>query len=117
MASPVLQLTKYSDMDFGYAQKQREASSEYRQKMAKVDPEYLRSWNTARERQQAAEQSCIDLEREWLDSILELYRYAEGHSTEVVLKNGSLEFASPAHHQQFDEKDEEGKVLYRTLAG
>lgn len=111
--STIAQLKKYADADFEYSQKQRAVASEFRQKMAKVDPDFLRSWDIERQGQEAAEQRATDLEHEWLESTASLYRCAESHSGDISLKSGHLEFARDAVRLEFSNKQDESKSLYR----
>jgi hypothetical protein len=111
--STITRLTKSTDADFQYSQKQQAVMSEFRQKMAKVDPEYLRSWDIERQGQEAAEQRAIRLEREWLASAVSLYGYAGSHSKQISLKNGQLEFATDAVRLEFNSKQDESRDLYQ----
>jgi hypothetical protein len=92
--STLAQLMKYTDADVEYSQKQQTVMSEFRQRMAKVDPEYLRTWDVDRQGQELAEESAISLERGWLESVVSLYGYAESHPKEICLKDGHLEFTT-----------------------
>lgn len=111
--STLAQLTKAAEVDFQYSQQQQAAMSDFRQKMAEVDPEYLRLWDIERKGQEAAEQSAIRLEHEWLESTVSLYEYAGSHSKEISLLNGRLKFATDAAQLDFNTKQDHSKALYQ----
>jgi hypothetical protein len=111
--STIAQLTKYADADFQYSQKQQALMSEFRQKMAMVDPEYLQSWDVKRQGEEAAEQQVIGLERGRLETAVSLYGYAKSHSKEISLMNGHLEFVTDALRSEFNSKQDESKGLYQ----
>lgn len=111
--STIAHLKKYADADCEYSQKQQAALSEFRQKMAQVDPDYLRAWDIKRQGKEAAEQKAALLEREWLESATSLYRYAEAHPREISLNSGHLEFATDAVRLEFSHKQDESKSLYQ----
>ena len=111
--STIAQVTKYTDADLEYSQKQKLVRSKFRDKMAQVDPEYLRSWDVERKGQEEAEQSAIDLEREWLDSTVSLYRYGASHLKDMSVENGHLNFAPDALKVDFGNTQDQIKTLYK----
>jgi hypothetical protein len=115
--STIAQLARYADADFQYSQKQQAAMSEFRQKMEKVDPKYLRSWDNRSLGEEAAEQQALNLERNWLNSAVSLYGFARSHSQEISLMNGHLEFATDDLRSEFNTKQDQSKTLYEKWQG
>jgi hypothetical protein len=104
-------LKKYADIDFAYYSKQQEVMADFRNKMSKADPEYLKRWDAETGRG-VAEASTNNLERQWLTSAFALYDYAASHVKDITVTDGKLNFSTERVRLEFNEKEEKSKTLY-----
>lgn len=94
-------LQKYLQMDLDYYAKLQQSIADFRRKMERVDPVYLKSWDQQQTDQERLQASTVALEQQWMASVVALYGFAETHYDEVKL------YGSPAEHD--DSADEEFK--------
>jgi hypothetical protein len=111
MHNTVNMLNKYIDVDMTYGTKQQEVLSEFRRKMAKVDPEYLKEWDSERQDAEQLQASATVLEKQWFTGVVALYDFAATHYDEIKL------YGSPGGNvgktaQQFKEQVEASKAVY-----
>jgi hypothetical protein len=104
--------SKDSDIDFSYGAQQQQVMNEFRDKMTKVDPTYLKSFEAARQEQEASEAEAGKLQRECVAATLSLYDYAAIHSKDITFKNGQLVFSAESVRLQFSEQLDNSKALY-----
>jgi len=112
--SMIAKLTRYADIDFQYAEKQQAALTDFRDKMSRLDPVYLRSWDQNRSAQDAAEQSLNQKEHEWLESSISLYKFADTHLGETSLVGGELKFTTDALKAEFINRRDQSKTQYQS---
>ena len=105
------QLKRPVDIDRAYYAKQQEDDADFRDKMSRVDPEYLKAWGgpTGDDLAQAA---TWQLEQQWFSSTTALYDYAAAHQREIAIQNGKLSFATTAAQTGFTQRQEYSKTLY-----
>jgi hypothetical protein len=86
--------------------------NEFRSKMTKVDPDYLKSIETGLQAQETREETVFQLEQEWFSATLALYDYANTHTKEITIRNGELRFANEGVRVDFSRQLEDSKSLY-----
>jgi hypothetical protein len=101
-----------NNMDFAYHQKQVQAMNEFRGKMIKVDPDYLRSFEAGLDEQDAEEEKLIQLQRGCFTATLALYAYAAKHTKDISVKDSSLHFANNSVQMEFSRQLEGSKTLF-----
>lgn len=111
MHSTINTLKKYIGVDMDYGAKQQEAMSEFRDKMAKVDPEYLKQWDSERRHAEELQASATELEKEWFSSVVALYDFAAAHCDEVKLYGSPAERGDKTE-QEFKAQLAASKSLY-----
>lgn len=109
------QLRKAAETDHNYFLKQRQAMTEFEDKMATVDPAYLRSWEIDREPEDEAESATDQLQVVWFNATNSLYDYAAVHSNQISVKNGSLEFANEGIREAFVTQEDHCKAIFEKL--
>jgi hypothetical protein len=105
------QFKKAADLDFAYYAQQQQSMAEFREKMMKADPDYLRSFDAARQEEELANNKAIELLRECTSVTLALYGYAAKHAPEIAVKNGQLVFSNENVRGEFDRQLENSKSL------
>jgi hypothetical protein len=104
-----------TEVDFVYADQQDQGFSEFRTKMAKVDPGYLKSFERAEHDREESTASTLTLEHDCLTATLDLYSYAAVHTKEIAVKNGELVFSNDGVRRDFSTKLEDSKALFDEL--
>jgi hypothetical protein len=101
--------------DFAYSDKQKRDMDEFRDKMSKVDPEFLKSFELTQRDREEATATTRKLEQECLNATLDLYNYAAAHAKDITIKNGELTFSNDGVRRDFSNKLEASKALFDTL--
>ena len=101
-----------TDADFSYYAQQQEAMNEFRAKMIKVDPSYLKSFEAARQERETAEAEAFKMEQESAAATLALYQYAAIHAKDIKVKNGELAFSTESVRLEFSWQLENSKALF-----
>jgi hypothetical protein len=109
------QLDEAFELDKSYAEKQRAVMSDFRRKMANVDPDFLKSWNLARADQESSEAATEAIEQRWVLNTIALYDYAVQHRDEFSLARGALEFSSPILQKEFQSREDRCKELQHEM--
>lgn len=104
-----------TEADFSYSEQQQRAMSEFRDKMSKVDPDFLKSFELAQRDREEAAASTLALERNCLTATRDLYDYAATHTAEIAVKNGALDFSNDSVRRDFSTKLQAGKALFDAL--
>lgn len=115
MNRTVTRLTEIIAADNAYYAKQQAARQRFRDQMAIVDPAYLDSWDKASAAQEGAEAATEELEKEWLESVRVLYSYASQHSRELRIRDGQLQFSTPALNDTFRNQMSRSQALHDQL--
>jgi len=105
------QFKKATAVDFAYREEQMGTMNDFRSKMMKVDPDYLKSFEAGQQEQQMGEINEFQLEKECATATLALYDYAEKHTKDIALKDGQLTFANDAVRAEFSRQLEASKSL------
>jgi hypothetical protein len=90
-----------AEEDAARHEKQIRIMTDFRTRMATVDPDYLKSFEAAGQYRNSLEAKNYELEREALAATLGLYEYAATHLKDITLKDGELRFADSEVETQF----------------
>jgi hypothetical protein len=99
------------ERDLAYADQQRQAEDDFRNKMKQVDPDYLAAWDSVRKGELAAAESAERFERMWLSSVVDLYSYAEKNLRNITVKKGQLWFSDQTVEMQFNALRKKSETL------
>jgi hypothetical protein len=95
MESTSSQLKQAYDIDKAYAMAKHEARQAFHDQMQKIDPDYLRGFDSKMQEDDSLEASIEAEESKWVASALSLYDYATAHASDISLnKDGHLAIAS-----------------------
>jgi len=97
--------------ELDYDAKQQQAMDDFRAKMGKADPDYLKAWDDSEREQESVEAKTIAREKEWVASVLDLYDFASNHVDSIRLRQGRVEFSKSALGEEFDQKQSLSKAL------
>jgi hypothetical protein len=111
------QLRNAVKTDHDYFLKQQQAMTEFEEKMATVDPAYLRSWRISRQHDDEDEAMTNQLQMDWFEETNSLYDYAAAHLSQISLRNGALVFTNEQTHAAFDGQESHCKALFDKIAG
>lgn len=103
-------------LDVDYQTKVAQANRDFRGKMAIADAEYLRSWDASRRDEENEAVAISSAEKEWISNTLSLYDFAERHASEITVRSGTLEYASPAVRTEFIRRVDECKAFQQAMA-
>jgi hypothetical protein len=106
------QYTKAYTVDFDYREEEQRTMSDFRDKMMKVDPDYLKTFEAAEqapESQESGEEKAFQLQKASVAATLALYNYADTHTKEISLRNGELRFANAGVQAEFSRQLEDSK--------
>jgi hypothetical protein len=103
--------------DLNYREEEKQSMNEFRNKMMKVDPDYLKSFEVAQQSRETREEAAFQLEQECVTATLALYNYADIHKKEISIRNGELSFANDGVRIDFSRQLEESKALYERWQG
>ena len=87
MKSTSSQLKNDYAIDCSYANAKHQAMQDFHDKMLKVDPEYLREFESRRHDDDVLEASIESAEARWVTSALNLYDYAIAHASTISADN------------------------------
>lgn len=105
------QYKKANDLDITYRTEVERNWSEFRDKMSKVDPDYLKSFEAASKENRKQDERAFQLEQQCAIATLGLYGYADTHSREITLSDGKLHFTHDDVRAEFTRQLEERKSL------
>jgi hypothetical protein len=105
---------KGTQADFSYYNQQQEALNDFRGKMMKVDPEYLKSFDAARGDRATAEAIAFKMEQDSAAATLALYQYTAKHAREITIKNGQLTFSTESVRLEFSGQLDHCKALFNS---
>jgi len=103
--------------DFAYHEQQEQTMNEFRDKMMKVDPNYLKSFEADRQEQETQEARAFQLQQECSTATTALYNYAETHAKDITVKDGQLRFTNDDVQAEFSRQLEGSKALYERWQG
>lgn len=115
MDRTVARLTELVAADAEYYGKQQKAKQHFREQMAIVDPEYLKSWDKGQAPRENFEAATEELQKEWLESVKALYGYSSQHYGELHIKDGKVQFSNPATGVAFNDQMDRSKALHDKL--
>lgn len=115
MRSTLGRLATFTQIDFRYAAKLQAESEDFHRKMARCDPEYLKSWDAEKRDQDELEKSANQLERDWFISVNALYAYGEQHAREIKATDGKISISNPIVRQTFNDLLGRSKALHEQL--
>jgi hypothetical protein len=104
-------------LDIDFAQKQETALDQFRSRMSKVDPEYLRSFEASRQTLEHEERGSIPQLNQWLDATTDLYSFVGANIKAVSVKDNQLVFADPKVKATFDAKKKRAVDLLQEVRG
>ena len=107
------QYKKANALDFSYQEQQELSTNEFRDKMKKVDPDYLRSFEAGLREQETRQAQVLQLQHECLTTTVALYDYADAHTKDIVVTNGQLHFMNASVQMEFSRQLEESKSRYQ----
>ncbi len=102
---------KATATDSTYRETQERTMNEFRNKMMKVDPDYLKSFEAGQQARETRETKNFQLQKECVTATLALYDYAETHTKEISVKDGELHFANDSVRMEFSRQLEASKSL------
>ena len=88
MESTSSQLKQAYDIDQAYAAAKHQARQEFHNQMQRVDPDYLRGFDSKMQEDDSLEASIEAEEAKWVASALSLYDYAAAHASDISLSDG-----------------------------
>jgi hypothetical protein len=98
--------------DFAYHEQLERTMSDFRNKMMKIDPDYLKSFEAARQEQETREQKAFQLQQECETATQGLYEYAGAHTKEITVSDGEVHFANDGVRKEFSRQLKNSKSLY-----
>jgi hypothetical protein len=116
MESTSSQLKKAYDIDQAYAVAKHQARQAFQHQMEKIDPDYLRSFDSKMQESDSLEASIEAEEATWVASALSLYDYAAAHSSDISLhKDGHLAIGSEELKQNLLRQINASTALKQTM--
>jgi lysyl-tRNA synthetase class II len=116
MESTSSQLKQAYDIDQAYAATKHQARRDFRDKMQRVDPGYLRGFESKMHSDDALEASIEAEEAKWVASAMSLYDFAAAHAGEITVDNGGhLVIANEELKQRLLQKIDASTVLRQTM--
>ena len=116
MESTSSQLKQAYDIDKGYAVAKHEARQAFHDQMQKIDPDYLRGFDSRMQEDDSLEASIEVEESQWVASALNLYDYAAAHASDISLnKDGHLAIASEELKQNLLQQINASTALKQTM--
>jgi hypothetical protein len=108
------QLERANAADVSYFDEQKQTMDDFRSKMAKVDPQYLKSFEASDGKQETERRKAFKLQEKWYHATLALYAYASSHSAKIKISKGQLRFTDTAVQSEFAQRMTGAKNLYAT---
>lgn len=115
MNRTVARLTEIVAADADYYGKQEAAERHFREQMAVVDPAYLESWDKSRAPQLNFEAATEELQKEWFESVKVLYGCASQHYGDLHIRDGKVQFSTPATNVAFNDQMNRSEALHDKL--
>jgi hypothetical protein len=116
MESTFSQLKQAYDIDKAYAVAKHEARQAFHDQMQKIDPDYLRGFDSRMQEDDSLEASIEAEESMWVASALSLYDYAAAHASDISLnKDGHLAIASEELKQNLLQQINVSTALKQTM--
>ncbi|MGB6133544.1 MAG: hypothetical protein WBG54_17320 [Acidobacteriaceae bacterium] len=115
MNETVRQLQGDFELDAGYFGAVQQSYTRFREQMQQADPEYLRSWISNPGNVDEANLAVFSLEKQWFQSVNDLYGYAELHHKDISLRNEDLAFSSPDVKAGFEKLKSTSEDLHQKL--
>jgi hypothetical protein len=116
MESTSSQLKKAYDIDKAYAAAKHEARQDFHDEMERVDPGYLRDFESRMQKDDSMEASIENEEAKWVESALSLYDYAAAHASNISVNNGGhLAIASEGLKQSLLQQINASTALEQTM--
>jgi len=116
MESTSSQLKQAYDIDKAYVVAKHEARQAFHDQMQKIDPDYLRGFDSRMQEDDSLEASIEVEESQWVASALNLYDYAAAHASDISLnKDGHLAIASEELKQNLLQQINASTALKQTM--
>ena len=116
MESTSSQLKQAYDIDKAYAVAKHEARQAFHDQMQKIDPGYLRGFDSKMQEDDSLEASIEAEESKWVASALSVYDYAMAHASDISLnKDGHLAIASEELKQNLLRQINASTALKQTM--
>jgi hypothetical protein len=116
MESTSSQLKQAYDIDKAYAVAKHEARQAFHDQMQKIDPDYLRGFDSKMQEDDSLDASIEVEESQWVASALNLYDYATAHASAISLsKDGHLAIASEELKQNLLQQINASTALRQTM--
>ena len=116
MESTSSQLKQAYDIDKAYVVAKHEARQAFHDQMQKIDPDYLRGFDSGMQEDDSLEASIEVEESQWVASALNLYDYAAAHASDISLnKDGHLAIASEELKQNLLQQINASTALRQTM--
>ncbi|HTF62935.1 MAG TPA: hypothetical protein VK638_09515 [Edaphobacter sp.] len=116
MESTSSQLKQAYDIDQAYAAAKHQARQDFHDKMQRVDPDYLRGFESRMQDDDALEASIEAEEAKWVASALSLYDFAATHASGITVDNGGhLVIATDELKQSLLQQINASTVLEQTM--
>jgi hypothetical protein len=110
------QLKQAYDIDQAYAAAKHQARQSFHDKMQRVDPDYLRDFESRMQEEDSLEESIEAEEAKWVASALSLYDYAAAHVANLSVNDGgNIAIASKEFRQSLLQQIDTGKALEQTM--
>lgn len=112
MQSVSRQLKRAYTADDNYYEELQQSMNDFRSKMEKVDPDYLRSFEAGGGKQEIGQKQAMELEGKWFKATIALYAYAGSHAGEITISQGKLHFADSTDGSEFSRREKDARNLY-----
>ncbi len=116
MESTSSQLKQAYDIDVTYTKRRSQILSEFHDKMERVDPSYLQSFEASNQNEDVGEAAIASSEEKWIASALDLYAYAGAHANVISIVDGNkLQIADPDVRRELSGQLEASKALQQDM--
>jgi hypothetical protein len=110
------QLKHAYDIDQAYAAAKHQARQSFHDKMQRVDPDYLRDFESRMQEEDSLEELIEAEEAKWVASALSLYDYAAAHAANFSVNNGGdIAIASKELRLSLLQQIDTSKALEQTM--
>lgn len=116
MESTSSQLKQAYDIDQAYAAAKHQARQDFHNKMQRVDPNYLRGFESRMQPDDALEATIEAEEAKWVASAMSLYDFAATHASDITVDSGGhLVIANEELKQRLLQQINASTVLKQTM--
>jgi hypothetical protein len=116
MESTSSQLKQAYDIDQAYAAAKHQARQDFHNKMQRVDPNYLRGFESRMQADDVLEASIEAEEAKWIASAMSLYDLAGSHASDITVDSGGhLVIANEELKQRLLQQIDASTVLKQTM--